>query len=289
MDKNSFSAREGGQDIEFALVGAINERVRMCIWNLVHDRLLPTKDLRPVEIALRRYIHWPVDDASYNDYESRQQIRAFYLDSGRAWHFPYDLFEYHAFSMYMSSFSGQNFSSGQIESRENQRSQFAGQLNAELARAGCAYLFVAGLLTPITSSLEADEVRRASSAPAKFHGTREHICAGLDSLAKKPTPEVRNCIEESLHAVESALKVATGVTTGGVKDALDKFATQHAVHGALRDAIKKLYGYASNKPGLRHPLLDEKNDLTPVDARMMLVTASSIVNWIISKDSGLDS
>ena len=89
--------------------------------------------------------------------------------------------------------------------------------------------------------------------------------------------------------MESAFKVATGNRGAGLAQAARDFSDEHGVHGALRDSIAGLYGYASDKQGLRHPLLDQANDLTSADARMMIVMASAIVNWVVSKDAGINS
>ncbi len=35
------------------------------------------------------------------------------------------------------------------------------------------------------------------------------------------------------------------------------------------------------------PLINEKDNLTGADARLMLITASALVNWIVAKDAGL--
>lgn len=294
MKDGSFAHREAGIAVNVTQPGTINDRVRNCIWNLVHEKLILPRgrkrdDLRAICIAVREYRHTPTDDVAWFEHECISELKGLFTDPDWPWYQPYDLLEFVTFEYLYSPPDPRWASSQSARQREGQRIELARTFNAELARAGSAYRFVAYRLTPITSEVEAHALTEAMALPDKFRGAREHIRAGLESLSKMPEPEIRNCIEESLHAVESALKISTGISTGGVKDAMDQFASRHGIHSALRDAICKLYGYASDKPGLRHPLLAEASDLTAVDARMMIVTASALVNWIVAKDSGLTS
>ncbi len=54
------------------------------------------------------------------------------------------------------------------------------------------------------------------------------------------------------------------------------------MHSALKAGLDKLYGYTSDKDGIRHPILGEAN-VDETDARFMIVTCSAFVNFLIVK------
>ncbi len=54
------------------------------------------------------------------------------------------------------------------------------------------------------------------------------------------------------------------------------------MHGALKEGLLKLYRYASDEQGIRHPIL-EKDNVTFYDAKFMLVLCSALVNYLIAK------
>ena len=54
------------------------------------------------------------------------------------------------------------------------------------------------------------------------------------------------------------------------------------IHGAMKVAFEKLYGYTSDAGGIRHGSIDF-TDATIEDAQYMLVTCSAFVNYLNSK------
>ncbi len=69
--------------------------------------------------------------------------------------------------------------------------------------------------------------------------------------------------------------------------ALRKLEDRVSLHAALKDAFGKLYGYTSDADGIRHALLDE-SDLGFEDAKFMLVSCASFVNYLKIKASKAD-
>ena len=51
------------------------------------------------------------------------------------------------------------------------------------------------------------------------------------------------------------------------------------LHGALKAAFSQLYGYTSDKDGIRHGLLDETN-IDFEEAKFMLVVCSAFINYV---------
>src|SRR6185503_4723080 len=130
-------------------------------------------------------------------------------------------------------------------------------LEAVLTREMSGYRLVKGELVPITNPLEISEVERASKPKTDYEGIAEHIQTALSLLGKKPEPDYRNSIKESISAVEAAAKLLSGEKSGGIDTALAVLERRSALHPALKSALSKLYGYTSDKDGIRHPILEE--------------------------------
>ena len=54
------------------------------------------------------------------------------------------------------------------------------------------------------------------------------------------------------------------------------------IHPAMEKSFLSLYGYTSDEDGIRHAMTDEPN-VTADDAKFMLISCSSFVNFLISK------
>ena len=91
-------------------------------------------------------------------------------------------------------------------------------------------------------------------------------------------------VRESIHAVESVARQVdpkAGKTLGSALKTLER----HGVlHPALGDAFSKLYGYASDRPGIRHALLDRTDAAVGQDeAVFMLGTCASFASYLRRK------
>ena len=96
---------------------------------------------------------------------------------------------------------------------------------------------------------------------------REHIRSAVSLLSERKKPNYRNSIKESISAVESVCRlIGGGKTLGELKGIRDKI----GLHPALEKGFSALYGYTSDKGGIRHALLEESS-VDSTDARFMLV------------------
>lgn len=146
-----------------------------------------------------------------------------------------------------------------------------------------AYRFVARSLAPISSEQEKEAIERAISQTSNAYSpASEHLKTGVALLARKPTPDYRNSIKESISAVESVCAVITAKPKATLGDALKLIDAQAPLHGALRSAFEKLYGYTSDAQGIRHALMEEAT-LEQEDAIFMLVACSAFVSYVIAK------
>jgi hypothetical protein len=88
-------------------------------------------------------------------------------------------------------------------------------------------------------------------------------------------------VRNSIHAVESiAVRLAPDSTTLG--PALADLESKGHLHGALKAAFAKLYGYTSDEKGVRHALVygDEAN-VDEADALFMLGACASFVSFLL--------
>jgi uncharacterized protein with PIN domain len=158
-------------------------------------------------------------------------------------------------------------------------------VNEVLASELSAYRLVAGRVVPISSEQEAQAIEKAiEQTRGPYSNAAEHLQQAVNLLARKPVPDFRNSIKESISAVEAISAVITGDTRATLGDALKVIGSRAPLHGALRSAFDKLYGYTSDADGIRHALMEEAN-LEQEDAIFMLVACSAFVSYLIAKQS----
>ncbi len=153
--------------------------------------------------------------------------------------------------------------------------------NLVLERESSAYRFVAGKITPITSTDEIEEIERAISGSDQYAGVRTHLQTSLGFLTDRNNPDYRNSIKESISAVESLVKKLVGDDKASLGQALKVLEKKHHLHPSLKTAFSALYGYTNDADGIRHALMDNESQLTKADARFMLICCSAFINFAI--------
>lgn len=162
------------------------------------------------------------------------------------------------------------------------RDSFIAMCNMYLERENSAYRFVDGELSEITSQAEIDTVEEAISVSGIYSGVHEHLKTALNHMNSRTSPDYRNSIKESISAVESLAKILSGKDKATLGEALNALESKGVdLHGALKASFQSLYGYTSDAEGIRHGLLEEST-LTKADAKYMLVSCSSFVNYLIA-------
>lgn len=154
--------------------------------------------------------------------------------------------------------------------------------NTLFEREYVGYRFVAGRIVPITDENEAKEIEQACHTP--FDGTRAQLQKALGFLSDREHPDYKNCVKESISAVESVCKVISGNKKAALKDALNGLIFNGMnIHGSLKSAILSLYGYASDEGGIRHAERETESTVTFEEAKFMMVTCSAIVNYLVAE------
>ena len=145
------------------------------------------------------------------------------------------------------------------------------------------YRFVAGEITPITNSLEIQEIEQACQIP--FEGAHVQLQKALGFLSDREHPDYKNSIKESISAVESVCETIVGSEIGATLGKAVKHLEEHGlkIHSSLREGISKLYGYACDQGGVRHGEGEVESTVTFEEAKLMMVTCSAIVNYLVAE------
>lgn len=148
------------------------------------------------------------------------------------------------------------------------------------------YRFIEGLISPISDEIEVKAVREALNN--KFKSVREHIFKANRFLSDRTKPDYENSIKESISAVEAICQEILGTKGGGATlgKMLKKLEDNGIkIHGSLKVAFEKLYGYTSDANGVRHAGDIGGPSSTFEEAKFMLVSCSAFVNYLIGLQS----
>lgn len=164
---------------------------------------------------------------------------------------------------------------------------FETRLNYEFDRLDFGYRVVNHCITDITTEEEQKAIQEAIDGSRD--NIKEHLNAALVHYSKKPAPDVRASIKESISAVEALCREYTGLTgdNGTLGKALDKLEENGIIlQRSLKDAFEKLYVYTNSKDsGIRHALMDPDGKYVPSkdEAYFMLVQCSAFINYLRMK------
>jgi hypothetical protein len=272
---HSFSQRIGITPREPVVqLDDISESLRNSLWNVIHQRVHSRDASLWPRIARRAaadFFKFPIDELPLYDFECGRWIKERFYKM--EWYRAYDFVEYFVQDVY-----------GIIST---DRKPIVAHFNRVLEREGAGYRFIAGVLSPISNPTEIVAVDEAVSNAARrgLAGASEHLNTAIALLGQRPDPDYRNSIKESISAIESLVKSISGQGSGGLAGALDAVAAKAPIHGALRSALKSLYGYTSDESGVRHAISEEPM-VGYDEAKFMLVSCSAFVNFLIAKADG---
>lgn len=177
------------------------------------------------------------------------------------WHEVYDFIEY------ISQF---------FKSEDLQKS-----VNTILEREFSGYRLIDHVFADITDEQEIKMLDETLNDD-RFEGVSQHLKRALELLADRENPDYRNSIKESISAVESICQIITKKGKATLPDALKTLEKDHKLHSALKDGFVKLYGYTSDKDGIRHAM-SEESDLDSADAKYFLISCTSFINYLKSR------
>jgi hypothetical protein len=280
MEKRmKFSERQGSNPVSTVIqTKSMNQVLRNRLWSVIvtlcfdnsgragytNWRIYPDyKDLFPA--IWHNYFKEPLDTIPNSFPQVIARLREDFFEC--KWYEAYDFIEFIATT----------------HPYKNTRQSFMPAINDVLEEELSGYRFIDGKLAPITAEQEVAAVQRAvDQTGSAFPFAAKHLQVAIAMLAQKPKPDFRNSIKESISAVESLCATVTGDPKATLGQALKVIYSDAELHGALRAAFEKLYGYTSDANGIRHGLMDEPN-LELEDATFMLIACSAFVSYVIAK------
>ena len=254
----------------------MNLSLRNSLWNLVLRTVFSghiDSQYARVQFIAEFFLKIPRDEVPLHGHNSQHWLKQRFFDENVYWWYIYNLLEFLA---HHTSETLYRFNSD----------EFILETNRILEEETAGYRFIGSVITPITNSSEIGSIADAVeiSHAYKQFGAEKHLNTALELLSKRPNPDYRNSIKESISAIESLVKQITNEDSGGLDKALTILDEKVKFHGAFKSGLLSLYGYTSDEDGIRHAILEEK-DLGFDDAKFMLVVCSALVNLIIAKAS----
>jgi len=260
----------------------LSAALRNSLWNLLLRtvfRIFPDRHKDVTSLLAEYFLKMRVDDLPDGHYQQIDWLKRIFYAKEFGWWQLYNLIEF------LADNCGRRNTIEWLE-----RKDFIAQANRVLEREMSGYRFVNGVLAPITSSEELEAIQQAVNETQQrgLSGVRQHLASAVSLLSKKPEPDYRNSIKESISAVESLSKQITGESEGSLGRALSKLDETVHFHGAFKAGLLSLYGYTSDENGIRHAILEEPT-VGFDEAKFMVVACSAFVNFIIMKASGQQS
>lgn len=271
-----FSERQGFKNYnDFIQTESMNESLRNSIWNTIVTTYYDIREnyiyncVRSIAFHFRKT---PLDELPYDSYDKREWLKKYFFSL--EWYEVYDLIEF------LVSNHSQIVESRYTDDNQEQREIW----NYILERENSGYRFIGESLAPISHPIEISEVNETLELTArhKLQGPYNHIKTAIEHLSKKPEPDYRNSIKESISAIESIAKIISNEDSQGLAGALKVLSEKVNIHGALKISFLNLYGYSSDEGGIRHSLL-EQSKVTYDEAKYMLVSCSAFLNYLIAK------
>jgi hypothetical protein len=170
------------------------------------------------------------------------------------------------------------------------KKQFSKSLNQILEEEKAGYRVICckdmWYVTPIISPQEIEEIEKASNHSGPYQPVAGCIAAAVEHYRKRPQAEYEDSLKDSILALEALVKRMVSP-----KGAFSELVEELKIHGALKEALKKLYGWASDVNKARHDKGEIPQEKVPIysvgepEARLALVLASALTNYLISKQS----
>lgn len=163
-----------------------------------------------------------------------------------------------------------------------ERGSVFSKLNRLFEREYVGFRFMHGRIVPITGEEEIDAIESACANP--YDGCRAQIQKAVGFLSDRKHPDYKNCIKESISAVESICKVIANDDNGTLTSAINRLEKQGTeIHPNLRVAFENLYKYTCKQGGIRRAEKENESNVTFEEAKFMLVTCSAFINYLIAE------
>ena len=162
---------------------------------------------------------------------------------------------------------------------ETKLKSFCELLNTLLEYEYVGYRIIDGHFTPITDKNEIAAIEEACDNT--YQGPRTHISKAVALISDREHKDYKNCIKESISAVESLCSIIVGKEGTVLSTALKQLEDSGLkIHPVLKNAFSKLYAYTCDEKGVRHAEGLLESEVTFEDAKFMLVSCCAFVNYL---------
>jgi hypothetical protein len=269
-----FSQRIGAvQATTVIQLESVSEPLRNSLWNFILS-LFDEGDsgwYRITEVSAQFFFKTPVDELPLHNYRRQEWLKKLF------YHLPwYEVYDYVEFIV--------QWYERVRRPQRYRRDQLRAVINRIFEEEMSGYRFVGEELAPISTPSEVEAIASALAVTDRnaLTGAHEHLEAALKLLAKRPDPDYRNSVKESISAVEAVAKQFGSSSSQGLSGALTELGKKMPIHGGLRSGLLSLYGYTSDEGGIRHAMLDEST-VGYDEAKYMVVVCSAFVHFLASK------
>ena len=160
--------------------------------------------------------------------------------------------------------------------------KFSALINQALEEQMSAYRLAGRQITKITNEQEIEGIESALLDTIKVSNVHNHLETALEMWSDRYNPNYRNSIKESISAVEALCKILSGNPKDTLGSALRQLEGKGIkIHPAMEKAWSILYGYTSDKGGIRHASFPEDEEISSAEAKYMLVSCSAFVSYLI--------
>ena len=157
------------------------------------------------------------------------------------------------------------------------RADFVDSICSSFESTGCAYRLIGERIETVASEEMAKSLENSTSIieKSKFEGSKSHLNNSSIELRRG---NWKQSVRESISSLESLLYDATGKKS--FAKAIDTLKPNLEIHGALIEGWKKIYGYTSDKDGIRHAMLSESSQVDEHEAIYMYGACAGFVAYI---------
>lgn len=171
---------------------------------------------------------------------------------------------------------------GNCSYAHTQRDYITDKINELFEKECVGYRFIGEHIVAITDKVEIHEIEE--SLRNDYNGCKAHIEKAVGFLSDREQKDYKNCIKESISAVETICQIIIGSNTATLNKAIQKLKNKGIkIHPVLETAFTKLYAYTSDEGGIRHAEGLFVSEVSFEEAKFMLVSCSAFVNYLIAE------